>query len=78
MREHEGHDHRGRYFVVRKFRVRKIRLRKTERIEPEVSAIMCLIYLLIVVLAPLWYVILFLALLLTPTQSHRSWRASGW
>ena len=70
MRELEGHDHRSRYI-----RVRKTRLRTAERIEPEAFAMMCLIFLLIVLLAPLWYVILFLALL-TPTRSHGSRHAS--
>jgi hypothetical protein len=66
MRELEEHDHTTQYI-----RVRKIRLRKLDRIENEVFAIMCLISLLIVLLAPFWYAILFMALL-TPTQRSRS------
>jgi len=58
MRELEGHDHRRRYI-----RVRKIRLCEAERIEPEVYAMLCLIGLLIVLLAPLWYSIIFMTLL---------------
>jgi hypothetical protein len=49
--------------------VRKIRLRWAERVEPEMFAILCLICLLVVIFAPLWYVILFVALL-TPTQRY--------
>ncbi len=70
MRELHEHRHRGRYI-----RIRKVRLRKLDRIENELSAVMGLSVFLTVLLAPCWYALLLLTLLM-PRQRHGVWQVS--